>query len=93
MEPETEINVPKALAALAHEVVKLDQRTVELAEANKAHTATIEAMVNAQERIMKQHSIAFRRIAELLVSLGVDIQGPEISELRRLFDLPSKGQN
>jgi len=92
MEPETktpEIDVPKSLAALAQEVVKLDARTHELAEANRLQTETITALVDAQERIMANHGRAFARIAELLALLGCDIQGPALIELRKLFEMPS----
>ena len=84
-----EIDVPTALSALAQEVVKLDRRTVELAEANSVQTQIITALVDAQERIMANHGRAFGRIAELLAGLGCDVQGPELIELRKLFDMPS----
>lgn len=93
MDQQTEIDVPEALGALAHEIMKLDRRTVELAESHKALTDSLEATADALTRIMAHHTIAFRRISELMVSLGADIQGPELAELRRLFDLRSPEVN
>lgn len=89
-----EMDVRTALAALATEVIKLDQRTVELAEANAMQTRTSEALTNALERIMANHTIAFRRIQGLLVGLGADFEGEELRELRSLFNLePPEGQD
>ena len=84
-----EIDVPRALAALAHVVGALDARTRELAEGQRVQTETMTAMVDAQELIMVNHGRAFGRISEILISLGADITGPEISELRKLFEMPS----
>lgn len=85
-EPKT-INVDDALQALAVEVVKLNRRTVELAEANAMQTKTAEAMTKAMERILQHHQIACRRITQLFVSLGADFEGAELTELRSLFNL------
>ena len=90
MEQQKQITVPEALGALATEVVKLDQRTIELAAANQATMATLTAMTATLETIMEQHGIAFRKISELFIGLGCDIQGAELAELRRLFNLPSE---
>ena len=90
---QEKLSVGEVLAAYAEKMMRLEESVRHLAEADKVNTDVMEAMVSAQERILAQHTIAFARIAELLAGLGCDIQGPELSELRKLFSLPSPGVN
>jgi hypothetical protein len=87
-----EIDLPTALSALAHEVVKLNARTDELKEADADQLRTMTATANALERILQHHQIACRRICQLFVTLGADFDGAELTELRSLFNLePPEG--
>ncbi len=82
-----EIDVPTALSSLAREVVRLDARTLELKAAKEEQWETLTTMTATLERIMANHTIAFRRIHGLLVGLGADFAGEELKELRSMFNL------
>jgi hypothetical protein len=87
---DNDVHLAKLAEVQHQEIVKLQVDMIELSEAHKVHTRTLEAMVNTQERIMAQQTIAFRRITRLLVGLGADFEGSDIAELDEMFGLGLK---